>query len=118
MKTVSVYVMLLLNILLLSAGQAVWKFGLDRAGGLRLSQPLPVLLSPYIWLGIGLYGAATVLWLAVLSRAPLSQVYPLQSLAYVAGLVLAWQLFGEAVPPNRWIGTGIIIAGVAVVSLK
>jgi drug/metabolite transporter (DMT)-like permease len=112
------YVLLMLNVLLLLAGQTVWKFGLDRAGGLHLGNAFQVLTSPWIVAGIGMYAVATVLWLAVLSRMSLSTAYPLQSLAYVLGLLVAWLVFGESVPPNRWIGAGIIITGVFVVSLK
>lgn len=112
------YVLLLLNILLLVAGQTVWKMGLDRAGGLRAENWLQVLFSPLILAGIGMYGLATLLWLAVLSRLPLSLAYPLQSLAYVLGILLAWRLFGEAVPLNRWIGCAVIVAGVVLISAK
>ncbi|MEK0316106.1 EamA family transporter [Cohnella sp. 56] len=112
------YLMLALNILLLVGGQIAWKYGLDRAGGLSLHNLLPTLFSPLILLGIALYGLATVLWLAVLSRLPLSAAYPLQSLAYVLGIVLAWALFGESVPITRWIGAGIVILGVAVIAAK
>jgi len=115
---VTAYALLLLNIVLLVAGQTVWKIGLDRLGGLHLHNALQVAASPWIVSGILLYGLATLIWLAVLSRLPLSAAYPMQSLAYVFALLLAWLLFGEAVPPNRWIGTGIILAGVFVVGLK
>lgn len=112
------YVLLLLNIVLLLAGQALWKQGLEQAGGLQLGNALQVLFSPWILAGAALYAFATVVWLVVLSRLPLSTAYPLQSIAYVLGLFVAWLVFGEAIPPNRWIGAGIIIAGVAVISLK
>ncbi|CAH0120534.1 MULTISPECIES: EamA family transporter [unclassified Paenibacillus] len=113
-----IYLLLALNILCLVAGQVVWKMGLDSQGGLHLNNIAAVLFSPLILLGIVLYGLATVLWLFVLSRLPLSAAYPLQSLAYVIGLVAAWQLFGEAVPPNRWLGAGVIVLGVMIVGMK
>jgi drug/metabolite transporter (DMT)-like permease len=112
------YVLLLLNIVLLLAGQTLWKFGLERMGGIHLHNALSVMTSPLIMSGCVLYGVATVLWLAVLSRLPLSTAYPMQSLAYVFGLLLAWLLFGEAIPQNRWIGAGIILVGVSVVGVK
>ncbi|MCD9022986.1 EamA family transporter [Cohnella sp. NL03-T5] len=112
------YALLMMNVLLLLAGQTVWKLGLDRLGGLHPGNALQVFTSPWIVTGVGMYAVATVLWLAVLSRMSLSMAYPLQSLAYVLGMLVAWLVFGEVVPPNRWIGAGIIIAGVFVVSLK
>ncbi|GBF78096.1 hypothetical protein PA598K_06701 [Paenibacillus sp. 598K] len=112
------YALLLLNILLLVVGQYVWKLGLTQAGGLGWHNLLQVVASPLILLGIACYGLATLLWLAVLSRLPLSSAYPMQSLAYVFGLIVAWLLLGEAIPANRWLGTGLILAGVLVVSWR
>lgn len=113
-----IYLVLLFNILLLVAGQTVWKIGLDKTGGLRLENLLSVLFSPLILLGIFIYGVATLLWLYVLSRLPISVAYPLQSVAYVLALLIAFFFFKESVPPNRWIGAGIILAGITVLSLK
>ncbi|OXS54095.1 hypothetical protein B1A99_28100 [Cohnella sp. CIP 111063] len=115
---VTAYALLLLNIALLVVGQIMWKIGLDRLGGLHPHNALQVAASPWILSGVLLYGLATLLWLAVLSRLPLSAAYPLQSLAYVFALLLAWLLLGEAIPPNRWIGAGIIVAGAFVIGLR
>src|SRR5690625_4169302 len=98
----NVYLLVLLNIILMVAGQSLWKIGLERVGGfLHLAH---VLGSPYIWAGICLYGMATLVWLAVLAKLPLSLAYPLQSLAYVLGLLVAFYIFQEPVSFNRWIG--------------
>lgn len=113
-----VYVMFFLNVLLLVAGQSLWKVGLERMGGLQLNNILQVLFSPLILAGLVLYGIATILWLAVLSRLPLSVAYPLQSLAYVLGIFVAFYFFHEAIPLNRWIGVGIIVVGVSVLGWK
>lgn len=113
-----VYLVLFANIVLLVTGQTVWKIGLERTGGLRLENLFSVLFSPLILLGIGIYGVATVLWLYVLSRLPISLAYPLQSLAFVLALVIAMVLFKESIPPNRWIGVAIILTGITVLSWK
>jgi drug/metabolite transporter (DMT)-like permease len=113
-----VYLALLLNIVLLVAGQIIWKIGLEKSGGLQLENALHVLLSPLILLGVFIYGIATVIWLYVLSRLPLSFAYPLQSFAYVFALLVAFVLFKESIPPTRWIGAFIILAGIAVLSWK
>lgn len=113
-----VYLVLFANIVLLVTGQTVWKIGLERAGGLRLDNLLSVLFSPLILLGILIYGLATVLWLYVLSRVPLSLAYPLQSIAFLLGLVIAVLIFKESVPLNRWVGAAIILGGITVLSWK
>ncbi|MFC4769329.1 EamA family transporter [Effusibacillus consociatus] len=110
------YVFLLSNIVLLVAGQVFFKIGLDRIGGVSVSNLWKAALQPYVILGLFLYVAATGLWFIVLSRMSLSVAYPLQSLAYVLGVLIAWSLFGEMVPPIRWIGVLVILVGVALVA--
>ncbi|WP_054958546.1 EamA family transporter [Paenibacillus dakarensis] len=112
------YIMLFLNIILLVAGQLVWKTGLEQHGGIHLGNFLSVLFSPLILTGILFYGLATVLWFFVLSRLPLSLAYPLQSLAYALGIVAAWYFFGESVPLNRWIGAAVIVIGATIIAAK
>jgi drug/metabolite transporter (DMT)-like permease len=113
-----VYLVVFANIVLLVTGQTVWKLGLEQAGGLRLDNLVSVLFSPLILLGIVIYGLATVLWLYVLSRLPISLAYPLQSIAFLLGLVVAILVFKESVPPNRWVGAAIILGGITVLSWK
>jgi drug/metabolite transporter (DMT)-like permease len=59
-----------------------------------------------------------VLWLYVLSRLPISLAYPLQSFAFVLALLIAFFIFKESVPPNRWVGAAIILGGITVLSWK
>lgn len=112
------YILLFLNIVLLVSGQLVWKMGLTQQGGIHFSNIFSVLFSPLILLGILFYALATGLWFVVLSRLPLSLAYPLQSLAYAAGIIAAWYFFGESVPLNRWIGVGVIMAGAVIIAVK
>lgn len=108
--------LILLNVVLLVTGQVLWKRGLDSLGGLSAGTWLRVALAPWTWAGLAAYGVATVLWFWVLSRAPLSVAYPLQSLAYVLGVVAGWAFFHESVPPVRWLGVALILAGVGMVA--
>lgn len=117
-KILLAYLLIFVNIVLMVAGQSLWKMGIEREGGFRLEHALSFLTSPWIVAGIALYGAATVIWLAVLSRLPLSVAYPLQSLAYVLGMFAAYYWFHEAIPPHRWVGVGIIVLGVFIISIE
>lgn len=106
------YILILFNIVLLVLGQALWKIGVEK---IQLNEPgdiISILFSPFIVIGIILYGLATVIWIYLLSKFPLSFLYPLQSLAYVFGLIVAIVLFQEYVPITRWIGVGIILIGI------
>ncbi|GIO33660.1 MULTISPECIES: EamA family transporter [Paenibacillus] len=112
------YLMVLLNIILLVAGQMAWKTGLQQQEGIHMGNLFSVLFSPWILLGIALYALATGLWFVVLSRLPLSLAYPLQSLAYAVGIFAAWYVFGESVPLNRWIGAVVIVLGAMIIAAK
>jgi len=106
-----IYLVVLLNIILLVAGQIAWKSVLQQQGGIHVSNLFSVLFSPLLLLGILFYALATGLWFVVLSRLPFSLAYPLQSLAYVVGVFAAWYFFGENVPMNRLIGASFIVLG-------
>ncbi len=114
----TVYPLVLANIILLVTGQVLWKIGLQHAGGIKPDNIPALVLSPYIISGIVLYIAATFIWFVVLSKAALSAVYPLQSLAYVLGAVLGLVIFKENVPVIRWIGIFVVICGVYLIALK
>jgi drug/metabolite transporter (DMT)-like permease len=108
------FILILLNILCLVCGQTVWKIGL---GNLHLSGNIiqkffQFFFSPFILLGFIFYIIATGIWMYLLSKLPLSFLYPLQSLAYVFALVIAFFLFKEQIPTTRWFGTAIILVGV------
>ena len=74
-----------------------------------------VLASPWVIGGLALYGVGTVAWLAVLSRAALSQAYPFVGLSFVATAVLGVLVLGEAMPAARVAGIALIVAGVVLV---
>ncbi|MNH31912.1 putative 4-amino-4-deoxy-L-arabinose-phosphoundecaprenol flippase subunit ArnE [compost metagenome] len=111
------YIVLLVNVLLLVSGQLLWKAGMNKLDTAKDGW-MPLLWSPHIWSGLVLYGIATVLWLYVLKKLPLSLAYPLQSMAYIFALVAAVFIFHESVPMQRWIGAAIILVGVIVLAWK
>lgn len=74
-----------------------------------------IAFSPFVIGGLALYGIGAVLWLAVLSRAPLSMAYPLVSLGFVFVSILAWLVLGENLPLGRLAGIAFILIGVALI---
>jgi multidrug transporter EmrE-like cation transporter len=113
---------LLLATVLGVVGQLVLKYAMSQMGALQLSAGgVPMLIwrmatSPYVIGGLLIYGLGTFFWLIFLSRVPLSYAYPFVSLGIVLGLLSAWGLFHEQVPPLRWVGMLIVCAGVVLVS--
>lgn len=115
-----IYILVLIQVVLLVTGQTMWKMGLDKTGGLQLSSLTKVFTSPYIIGGLGIYAVATLLWFYILSKAKdqFSVVYPLGSLAYALGVVVALLIFKETIPFTRWIGVVLIITGCAFIAAK
>lgn len=105
---------------LLVSGQFLWKFGLERHPGAftHLAGVAGMLLSPWVLSGLAIYGLATVLWLYILSRVPLSIAYPLQSMAYIIAVIAAHYVFGEALTAGKIAGALLIVAGISVIALS
>jgi multidrug transporter EmrE-like cation transporter len=75
-----------------------------------LSQSAP------FWAGMVCYGASLGVWLAALSKAPVSVAYPMLSLGYVAvaGVSAVW--LGESLSVAKVLGIALICGGVVLVS--
>ncbi len=59
---------------------------------------------------------AMLFWLLALKRLDVSVAYPLLAANYIAMLMLARWRFNEQVPPVRWLGVLVIIAGIALIA--
>jgi drug/metabolite transporter (DMT)-like permease len=104
--------LILINIVLLTAGQTLWKIGLGSVGfSLSFTGILKLLFNPFVFAGLAVYVAATVLWLYILSRAELSAAYPLQSLCYILAALIGLFVFKEDVSLMKWAGLVLISAG-------
>lgn len=107
------------NTLILVAGQFLWKIGMERQDiSFSVISILKVLFSPFVFLGLAMYGFATVLWLYILSKVPLSIAYPMQSIAYILAVVGAHFVFNETITIHKIIGCLLIMAGVSLISLS
>src|ERR1700729_2496605 len=72
--------------------------------------------SPSFWAGMVCYGASLCVWLAALSKAPVSTAYPMLSLGYVVVAVVSVTWLGEKLSPAKMLGIALICAGVVLVS--
>jgi drug/metabolite transporter (DMT)-like permease len=75
-----------------------------------------VLLSPITWGALILYALSSLLWLWSLSRTALSYAYPILALTFPIVVGLAAVIFDEAISPLRWLGVGLIVAGVSLLA--
>lgn len=114
-----IYLLVLINIVLLVLGQAIWKLG---ASTIKFSCSFNgiknFVLNPYILGGGIIYVVATFLWIYILSKEDLSKVYPMQSLCYILGAVVGVMIFNEAMSYLKIVGLMLIICGAFVVSIS
>lgn len=106
----------LVSIMLLSAGQTSLKFGLNAIGGVSLADGVAgmfkLLQTPWIIVGFGLYGLSAVLWLDVLSKLDFSLAFPMVGLTYVFTLLIGRFFFGETIGWERMLGVAFILMGI------
>ena len=109
-----------ISILLAVAGQLLMKRGMMLFGTFPATQILykiiPMFMNPFVFFGFVCFGLSSIFWLIVLSRLPLSLVYPMVSVAYVLVALASVIFLKETVSLVRWAGIGIIICGVVLIS--
>ncbi len=112
MKTINYFYLVLLP-LLLSGGQFCFKKASMSVVFHSFTRFLiSVVTNQYFWIALFIYGMATLLWLFILSRVPLSKAIPFIALTYVIVPVMAAVFFDEKLHLMYWMGVLIIIAGV------
>ncbi|HZS07236.1 MAG TPA: hypothetical protein VFD58_20535 [Blastocatellia bacterium] len=123
-KTVTQYLLLLSNALLLLSSQLLMKRGLRQCGVVTLNSiaqaqvfARQVLATPQLFSGILLAGCSALLWLTVLSRFELSYAMPvLSGIYYLMALVASVFILGEAASIWRITGTLLIVAGILLIT--
>ncbi|MFL6144090.1 MAG: EamA family transporter [Labedaea sp.] len=73
--------------------------------------------SPWIVLGLVVFGVSAVAWLATLSKLPLSVAYPFNALGYLAILTASTLLLNERTNIWTWVGTACVATGLVIVVL-
>ena len=84
-----------------------------------ISAPWAALSNWPFWLGLGLYGAAFLLYAAALARLPLNVAHPvLTSGAVAAVALLSVLIFKEPFYWTTGVGILMVIAGVALITAR
>jgi len=116
------FMFLVAGVLLNAAAQLLLKAGTNHLGVLTLTADTWVrtfarmATETHFIGGAALYVVSLVVWILGLSRVPVSIAYPMLSLGYIVNAIAAHYLLGEAVTLQRWLGIGVIVAGVWLVA--
>lgn len=117
-------VLILVAVLLGVVGQLLLKMGITQVGTLAFGSDLAGLIQLGLRVfgnlkvlgGFAAYGLSSLFWIVVLSKVDLSLAYPMLALNYVLVPLTAWLFLGEQVPTLRWLGAGVVIIGVVIIS--
>ena len=120
--TGSAFAFLMAGVLLNATAQLLLKAGTNAIGVITFTRDNAgdlawrMLTQQWFIAGAACYALSLVVWIVGLSRVPVSMAYPLLSVGYVLNALAAHYLLGEAVTLSRWMGIGLIIAGVFLVA--
>src|SRR5690242_15550517 len=94
-------------------------WGMRQVGSVVSLSPLPyiaALFNPWVALGVSLLIVWLVSQMTLLSWADLSYVLPVTSVGYVLVALVGRFFLHEEISPARWLGVGLIMMGVMMVS--
>lgn len=113
------YFLLAISILLNCASLVLLKKGALVSGDFfsninKLHSWIHLLTNGYVILSVFLFALGAIAWIMTLTKLDLSLAYPAVSASYIIVAIASYYLFHEAIPPQRWLGIGIIVVGVIV----
>jgi multidrug transporter EmrE-like cation transporter len=110
--------LVLTGVVLNALAQSLLKLGTNRVGELSFSLRDAVDTATRIltqWpflLGFAAYGISLVVWIAALTRVPVTVAYPMLSIGYVINALIARYWLGETMSLGGWSGIALIAIGV------
>ncbi|MCL4182460.1 MAG: EamA family transporter [Burkholderiaceae bacterium] len=114
--------LVLAGVVLNALAQTLLKHGTNRLGPVEfaLSEALPVGARvlrdwPFL-LGFTCYGVSLIVWIAALTRVPVTVAYPMLSIGYVINALIARYWLGETMGLTGWLGIAFIVLGVTLIA--
>lgn len=115
MKTMLLHI--IAPIIMTVAGEFFLKVSVASVGiGFNVASAVAIVTSPGILMGVGLIGAAALLWIMGMRRFQLSFMYPFLSINYVLIVVGSEYGLQEDVSFNRYLAIVLIIIGLVFIS--
>ena len=119
--TIASVALLLFAVAAAASGQVMLKHGMQvasaRAADSGGSLALRAATSPWVLLGLVVFGVSAVAWLAALARVPLSVAYPFNALGYLVILTASVVLLHERANVLTWVGSLMVVSGLLIVVL-
>ena len=104
-----------------ASGQVMLKHGMQiatsRAAHSGSSLAVSAATSPWVLLGLVVFGISAIAWLATLSRVPLNVAYPFNALGYLGILTASVLVLHERANILTWIGSLLVVSGLIIVVL-
>ena len=119
--TIASVALLLFAVVSAATGQVMLKHGMQvasaRAADSGGSLALRAATSPWVLLGLVVFGVSAVAWLAALARVPVSVAYPFNALGYIVILTASVVLLHERANVLTWVGSLMVVSGLLIVVL-
>ena len=120
--TIGSLALILFSVVTAAGGQLLLKHGMQLATAKSkvsgTSLAITAVTTPWVLLGLVVFAISAVIWLAALSRVPLSLAYPFNALGYLVILTASILVLHERANLWTWAGTSLVVAGLLVVVLS
>jgi drug/metabolite transporter (DMT)-like permease len=117
--TIGSLALLLFAVTTAATAQVMLKHGIQiasaRAADSGGSLTVSAATSPWVLLGLVVFGVSAIGWLAALSRVPLSVAYPFNALGYLGILAASGFLLHERVSALTWAGSFMVVSGLIII---
>jgi drug/metabolite transporter (DMT)-like permease len=116
------HIYILITLALTVYGQLVLKWQMGSAGPMpadgagKLLFLLQQFLNPWILSGFFSAFAASLAWMAAMTRFDLNYAYPFMSLAFIIVMAFSIAFLGESFSMSKAIGTLLVVSGLFVVA--
>jgi len=119
--TVASLGLVLFAVIAAATGQVMLKHGMQiasaRAADSGGSLALRAATTPWVLLGLVVFGVSAIAWLAALSKLPLSVAYPFNAVGYLVILLASILVLHERANVLTWVGSLMVVSGLVLVVL-
>ena len=74
--------------------------------------------AAWVWAGVALFIVQALIYTGALQFVEVSTAFPIGSIGFVIVAILSQRLLNEPVTRSRWVGIGLIVAGVGLLAVS